>query len=118
MGLDSFWMKKTDNGDFDVLEMSFEPELKVCGGLFSANGNGSFRGKAYADLIETVTGVSLYQDEISNETVREMSARMQEAEIPGDELLHEWNTMPEEWEDIKRMFKAYSEAGAILHGWW
>lgn len=120
MGLDSFWHPPEDT---DVIPPSFNPELKLCGGMFSAHGQGSFRGKVYNDLIERVTGVSLYQEVIDNDTVRAMAdklASLPVASVPGSiyKQATSWDTSPEEIKDLQRMFKGYADAGYTLKGWW
>lgn len=108
MGLDSFWVHP--DGE-DVPHPEFDPPLRLCGGMFSGNGSGSFRGKVYEDLVREVTGHSLYQEVIDNETVRAMA----------DDLAVLQNCSSRdniEQKDIARMFRAYADAGFELKGWW
>ena len=142
MGLDNFW-ELPEGAD----EPTFEKELRLCGGMFSGHGQGSFRGKVYADLVEAITGVSLYTEKIDNETVREMAQKL--AETTYEEALeHDSWTMfspevwynedteeeyyafeedpeypnheecKERWKDFQTMFMTYAEAGAELTSWW
>src|SRR4249919_4012400 len=106
MGLDSFW--RAPEGA-DCVQPHFEMELKLCGGMFSGNGEGSFRGKVYSDLIEGVTGESLYQEVISNDTVRKMAAALQGLdEMPRPASIYgrpaQWSYSQQELHDLKRMF--------------
>ena len=115
MGLDSFWVDpKADK----VMELPEPMEqvfpLQICGGILSAHGSGSFRGKVYNSLIESITGESLYQDRIPNETIKEMAFLLQEAAEKGVPDGIE----PEEFRDLVIMFQLYADAGAELRGWW
>jgi hypothetical protein len=116
MGLDSFW--KMPKGK---RQPRFKPGLHLVGGMFSGSGNGSFRGKIYADLIDHVTGVSIYQEEIPNEMVRKMADKLQAFDM-SSESWKEWQAYEDQdiqhWHDLVRMFRVYADAGALLHGWW
>lgn len=105
MGLDSFWVYP--DGD-DVKHPEFDPPLRLCGGMFSGNGSGSFRGKVYDADIRVVTGQSLYREVIDNETVRLMAERLE---------MFSTSESPEQ-KDLARMFRAYADAGFMLKGWW
>lgn len=110
MGLDSFWKHPVEG----TPDPEFDPPLALCGGMFSGNGRGSFRGKVYAEVIKDITGVSLYQEHIPNEAVREMAKALEEwtdgqdADYEDEEGLF----------DLSRMFNAYANAGFELIGWW
>lgn len=100
MGLDNFWSAAVE-GDFNV-----------CGGMFSGHGNESFRGKVYSDLVERVTGVSLYEDSIDNGTILDMADKLEEAakadpEGPGGEVTR-----------LAQMFRAHADAGHSLSSWY
>jgi len=118
MGLDNFWIK-----DDEVLKLEFDPPLQLCGGLFSAYGNGSFRGKVYADFFYDATGLDLYENH-EPETVRQVADALDEIDYKtcskktssGDSLMD--YLTEKEFKDIKRMFRAYADAGARLHAWW
>lgn len=120
MGLDNFW----EHPDIDdsACSLVFVPPLQLCGGMFSGNAAGSFRGRVYAPLIEHATGVSLYEETIPNDTVRMMADALEgylkshpprTAEDDDDDL--RWDAhLP----DLCRMFRAYADAGFDLRGWW
>lgn len=121
MGLDNFWELPKGNKD-----IKFNPPLRLCAGMFSGHGEGSFRGKVYDTLIETVTGESLYQEEIPPSIIAKMSASLEEMAF---DSLPEGLRSPEmgssdpavtreEYEDIRRMFSSYAACGASLKGWW
>lgn len=105
MGLDSMWSGSVE-GNFDV-----------CGGIFSGHGNSSFRGKVYNNLIEEVTGVSLYQEEIPNSTILEMGRKL--GQIPFDDVKKiAPNIEQKEFFDVVLMFQTHGKAGHSLRGWW
>lgn len=107
MGLDSFWSKSPTERVMD--DITFTPELHLCGGIFSGNGAGSFRGKVYAHIIQAATGVSIYQEWIDNETIKRMTTAL-EAFPASDE--------DGDLQDLRRMFRAYADSGHGLVGWW
>lgn len=123
MGLDNAWVLPGDNDREKHPE--FDPPLRLVGGLFSDHGRGSFRGKVYDDIINHITGESLYQIEIPNERVREMARKIREFKVTKKvyEDCHHfqgdtYERFTSEMNDIRRMFDAYAEAGAKLVGWW
>lgn len=127
MGLDSFWELPKESK-----KAKFSPPLGLCGGMFSSHGEGSFRGKAYDDLVESVTGVSLYQEEIPPRVVKKMSAALAAKEFESlpknfrsdghagdpDNGSSDYAVTREEYEDLRRMFAVYAKLGASLKGWW
>jgi hypothetical protein len=123
MGLDSFWELPS------TAELAkFTPPLSLCGGMFSAHGEGSFRGGAYDSLVEAVTGESLYQGEISPEVVMRMAASLGSTEFEDlpkhlravslDDTVDDSTVTRGEYEDLRRMFSVYAALGARLKGWW
>lgn len=109
MGLDNFWVLP------DGIEISFEPELHLCGGMFSGNGKDSFRGKVYAGLISELTGISIYKELITEDVIK--IAEILEP-IKHEKIADYYNIKKKEFNDIKRMFKKYGEAGASLKAWY
>jgi hypothetical protein len=95
--------------------------IRLCGGLFS-DGTVSFRGKVYSELVEEVTGVSLYRNWIPPETVREMAAALS-AHSP-EELARIWlgedykEEHVREMADLQRYFQICAQRGLGLIGWW
>lgn len=118
MGLDSYWkIGRKDAGYDKSRKVIFRPRLNLAGGLFSGEGQGSFRGKAYNEFIEQQTGVSLHQKNISNRTVKKISDRLQKMHWYIG-LKKRYGISKQEFNDLRRMFKRYAEEGATLHGWW
>jgi hypothetical protein len=111
MGLDNYWMKSKDEAGI------IEGEFKVCGGMFSENGNDSFRGKVYYRFVEDVTEVSLYGDretnEISNETVKQMADDLETTEWR-DSYIINYDIEEEEFKDLVKMFRLHADAGHFL----
>ena len=137
MGLDSFWLEpeKNDKGEYDTMEVETDEPIQLCGGMMSGSGCGSFRGKVYDDIVDGVTGESLYQEMINNETVRAMADALEAADYdtyygldkpktgePLDNIQDVFagsnQISREEFADLQRMFRLYADAGANLHGWW
>lgn len=73
MGLDVYAVRKSpDSSEYSHMENSLFSEIKypLCGGIFSGNGNGaSFRGKVYNDFIESISGVTLYQEMMGSDDI-------------------------------------------------
>lgn len=115
MGLDNYWMKaKEELGHI-------EGEFKVCGGMFSDNGNDSFRGKVYHRFVEDVTEISLYGDcetnEISNETVKKMADDLEATEWR-DSYIEKYDIEKQEFKDLVKMFRLHADAGHFLVSSW
>lgn len=111
MGLDNFWV----GGE----EATFEPPLNLCGGMLSSTGSGSFRGKVYADIVEAITGISLYADKINNTDVAKMASALATHEPTETELQsYQYPITTEEYADLVRMFILYGNMGASLASWW
>lgn len=116
MGLDSYWLLPENNN----IHPKFDPPLELCGGLFSEHGAESFRGKVYSPFFEHELSVSLYQEEISSEEVKEIAKKLEhfiekKTNLPGrwSNLLHN-----DEIKMLSRMFSTYAELDARLGGWW
>ena len=117
MGLDSFFRKSRDELGVELecdLPKFDDPQPSLCGGMFSGHGfDGSFRGKVYAELVEDITGVSLYSEWIDNDIVKLMADKLDAAcqrqeYVYGDSDLY----------DLARVFRAFADAGYSLTGWW
>ena len=113
MGLDTYSSKEGLNCG----------RIKLCGGLMSANGQGSFRGKVYADFIEKITEEGLYQELIPNAIVRTMSYKLtkyiedntEESHDPG---AYDWDVSWQEAKDIAKWFRITAGNDADVIGWW
>jgi hypothetical protein len=112
MGLDSYWKNGDESGHVDG-------NFKVCGGMMSGQGNDSFRGKVYSSFVESITGVSLYQETITAETVQEMAQKMTSLDAwrrLNNCLIYKYHI--DELNDFIRMFQLHADAGHSLIGWW
>ena len=93
----------------------------LCGGLFSGHGSGSsFRGKAYDDLIEATTGVSLYQEEIPNEVVKDMAGALEVLVAAGvsPRQCRKLGVKEEEFEALAKWFQVVADNDGVVIGWW
>jgi len=124
MGLDTYARRAPEEELTAEDSQAFEAAgIELCGGIFSGGG-GSFRGKVYDDLILEITGVSLYQEWIPPEQVREMyqafaecepEKTLQEGEADG-RFWHEHST--DEIAELRAFFRVCAERGLGLAGWW
>jgi len=115
MGLDNFW-RKTENHEegFDIM---FDPPLQLCGGMFSGQGAGSFRGKVYYRFMRNVIGIDLYLDVNTQEKIKEVALKFTRTEY-NEDWSHYYDLTEEDYHDLHRMFVAYAEAGAVLLAWY
>ena len=111
MGLDSFWMNESNE------RVSVEGQFKVCGGMLSDHGNSSFRGKVYDEMIAEVTGVSLYQEEINANTVKEMAEKLKQINW-NSQFGFKFDIDSDEFNSVVQMFVAHAAEGHKLIGWW
>ena len=130
MGLDNY-LTKDDTTELSSEVLEDLRGLNLCGGMLSGNGtNGSFRGKVYAEWVEQVTGVSLYDAEIPPETLRSMakalllsckdnwaslSASVEEVLDNPSEYTDEFDF--EEW-DLIILFAVGAKHGCTLVSWY
>lgn len=73
MGLDNFASRTEEIGELseeDILAFKNE-NMNLCEGLFT-EGEASFRGKVYANVVLEITGISLFEYWIPPKTVYEM----------------------------------------------
>jgi hypothetical protein len=119
MGLDTYARQQSYDTTTEAPDSLFDGVL-LMGGLVSGGG-ASFRGKAYAALIEEITGVSLYTSNIPVETVKEMAIKISKksAELP--DCTHEgrdWTCERCDITHLKRWFQVAADNDCIVHGWW
>ncbi len=112
MGLENFWQIDEDTPGF------IEGDFQVVYGPFSNKGNSSFRGKAYDDIIEPITGVSLYEDKIEIETIRKMNEKIQECSCEKARELAGYDLKEKEWKDFQKMWDAHTKTGHYLISWY
>lgn len=136
MGLDTYAVVLKDNGDFSIEEAKrifmrdrLSRHILLVGGIFSGNGyDGSFRGKCYNDLIETVTGYSLYNHLIDPEEVKEIYLKLVEfrKKVKDEKSFERWQKKNKfsyimslkEFDRLILFFKICVKHNLALHGWW
>ena len=115
MGLDTYAYEAISKRPMDDGLFQHIPPV-LCGGLLSGNGGcSSFRGKVYAGYVQAVTKVSLYQEEIPNEIVKQMAELL--AGSTGY-IAHREGVTAAEAEALAKWFKAVADNNGIVVGWW
>ena len=109
MGLDNFWVQTAQAA------IVLDPPLDLCGGIMSAHGSTSFRGKVYERYIMNISGVSLYQDLMGRDDVAEIADALHEDHEM--EIAKRFN-LEDDYEDLVRMFVFAKDNGLQLKGWW
>ena len=115
MGLDTFAARTPQDEELGEKDSRAFAGIELCGGMHSGS-DGSFRGKVYDSLIEGVTGVSLYQEWIAPEAVREMAAALEACDT--ERVAIEFDSSPVDCEHLRRFFQICGERGLGLIGWW
>ena len=124
MGLDTYAATAPDGGELSEEDIKAfrEADIELCGGIFSGS-SGSFRGKVYDLLILRVTGVSLYQEWIPPEVVRDMAQAFDECDPQGvaEQMgsvgrRHGWSAA--EIIELRRFFRVCAERNLGLINWW
>jgi hypothetical protein len=116
MGLDSYWLKLCKPGETAPV-ITFDPPLNLISGIMSEHGEGSFRGKVYAETIEHLSEISLYQELMENTNVQNIATAL-EQHIENTQHEPEIESIDPDLKDLARMFRAYGNAGYSLIGWW
>jgi hypothetical protein len=120
MGLDTYAAPSPEGDLREGDEQAFdEADLRLCGGMNSGSG-GSFRGKVYSDVVEHVSGVSLYEEWIPPDTVRAMAEAFDlcdpeavESEMAGGV----YATSAVEVRELRRFFRICADRGLGLVAW-
>lgn len=122
MGLDTFASRTP--GEIQLTEedqRALGPaEARLCGGMFSGDG-GSFRGKVYLDVVDRVAEVSLSQEWIPPETVREMWEafdRCEPQQVVRESANDRYPVTAEEVSALGDFLRVCVERGLGLIGWW
>ena len=121
MGLDSYFLKKEADKAIPLNDDPRVAGVNLCGGMFSGNGaDWSFRGKVYNDFLEQVApGFSLYVEEQGPEAYGRIPAAI-EAWLERHPNVEEFDfgVTRQEANDLKILFEAARDQGALLVGWW
>ena len=125
MGLDNYAVypvnhPKWKDGD-DLIPSELFP-VQLCGGMFS-DGQSGIRGKVYNEWCEYATGMSLYQEDISPEDVKELYARLLNAnKLTFKEYCDEGdNYYALDWKDalsFREWVRVVAEQDGAIIGWW
>jgi hypothetical protein len=127
MGLDSYFTKpaRTERKRPQVADDLAWPEANLCGGLFSGNGQGSFRGKVYEGIFAAATGDTLYHEAQDAAWVADMAGRMESyiaafADAPDVLPVHNdpWTVTAQEARDLAAIFRFAADSDLGYHGWW
>lgn len=116
MGLDCFWVKVVP-----AERMGIKPteEYKLCGGMFSGDGAGSFRGKVYAGLIDQLCNISLYQELVPECQVKEIAKTLESARWENVLAMDfAYPISEQEFKGLSKMFRFYADNDCCLMGWW
>lgn len=124
MGLDTYAAPEVGTELTRVQLCAFnEADINLCGGMMSSCGNGgSFRGKIYNDVVEEITGESLYQEWIPPDRVVKMAKALEDRVLDLVFGLDIQGANPEdqrqEAESLVRFFQVCSRYHLGLIGWW
>jgi hypothetical protein len=118
-------VRETENGGIGVKHELYKHIKNLVGGMLSANGQGSFRGKCYDQFIEDITGESLYQEEIRNDNVIAMAEALEEflsghMKVKDQDLINvDYGDMSfGEARDLAKWFRVTADNGYSVVGWW
>jgi len=124
MGLDCFWVQKTvtENNEVKTEKASIDADIHVAGGLFSGNGNDSFRGKVYDGIVNKASNISLYQEMIENKDILKIADSLDNFDLsnydPESDCSYGFEIGEDDFEELKKMFRLHADAGHCLQGWW
>ena len=86
---------------------------------FTNKGLSAFRGGAYEDIVEPLTGISLYEEKIENQIICEMNQKIQECSFEkAYGFAPERGLTSEERINFQKMWDAHAKACHHLVGWW
>jgi hypothetical protein len=137
VGLDNIWVLP-EGVEHPVITTG---RAYISGGMMSGPGDSgqctSFRGKVYAEFIQTLSGHSLYEDELDDSAIGEIADSLEEFQasikpLSGRELYeflasrfeetidsYQIEDCLETLDDLSTMFRKYSEIeGASLKSWY
>lgn len=129
MGLDTYAIYGKEHpkynlepGALNSIPDELFPENHLCGGMFSGHGN-SFRGKVYDSWVEFVTGISLYEEMIPPEDVKNMACLMDDVtELTWDKFndldLNHYGITYEQTKELAEWFSVVANEGGSIYGWW
>jgi hypothetical protein len=123
MGLDTYASRSPDEVELTAEDqLAFEQAaIELCGGFWSGVGDhSSFRGKVYVAVVTRVAGVSLSEEWIPPEEVREIAAafdRCDPARMVEESQRDAYPVTRFEVLELSRFFRLCVERGLGLIGW-
>jgi hypothetical protein len=119
MGLDTVAAYSPDNVELTEEDLQAFNDAGIPRvGIISAGEIAIFRGKVYEKVVRRITGVSLYQEWIPHETVREMFHAIKAYEFSKWQEDDETIDLKEvEHSDLCKFFKVCTERGLGLVAW-
>ena len=108
MGLDSFFFKKI------LEEPKGFPEHNLYG---SGGGNPHFRGEAYYNFIEEISGESLFTEEGDSDFINTIVDALENVEFT-ESTCKAYNILPEEIDDLKKVFRYAKDNNLTYIGSW
>jgi hypothetical protein len=120
MGLDTYAARSAEGDLPEEDAQAFDnADLQLCGGMHSGSG-GSFRGKVYSDVVEHVSGVSLYEEWIPPDAVGAMAEAFDlcDPEAVESEMASRVHaTSALEVHELQRFFRICADRGLGLVSW-
>lgn len=121
MGLDTMAMKGFRDGEHERADEEwFEGTEGLSRGMM-AWGRADLRGKVYSHMIEQVSGVSLYQESISNEYVKHIALCLEDFIVNPEkfrDVMFTYNLNRKEVTQLAKWFRIAADRGCYLVGWW
>ena len=120
MGLDTIAMTEWKDGEYkQAPDEWFEGTPRLVRGIMGGGKENWIRGKTYNNLIQQVTGYSLYEN-LNNESVRDLSNKLNEymfihCASPANRVEQ---ISCEELRELNLWFKVAAEKGCFLHAWY
>jgi hypothetical protein len=121
VGLDTFAARAPDVKLTAEDVRAFEAaDIDLCGGMYS-DGTVSFRGKVYADVIELVSGVNIYEQLIPPEEVSVIAQafdRSDPEDVERRTAGDHYSVTSTEVRQLAAFFDICRDRGLGLVGWW
>ncbi len=128
MGLDSFAIipKTCNKNKYERAPDEPFINISLCGGLFSkGEGSSSFRGKVYDAFVAKVTGISLYNEYISEGTVKKMAKDLRGFKDSVDKGIVDWEPYScdndiciNDLNNLVKYWEICAENNYAIAGWW
>lgn len=121
MGLDTIAYKEFRNGEHVEADDSwFEGTEELVRGVMGSSLSW-IRGKVYAHLVEQISGISLYQESISNDHVRQIAEALEDLNRNPEKfstMVFYHNFDRKHLRQLERWFRIAADNGCYIHGWY